>query len=157
MASTRSRRQARPLVADDADGGARRSLAPHPAAPGKLRQVSRAAVEEQTAPGTAYIGKPMAVGSRPDRLVIVTTMRPGGGDDVVLQTQGDWIGYPLSGSAPTPPLPVLEDLRGWALRGRGQLLAQLPSGSEVPIIDVNGFVTPLGAGRWTVLVPATNS
>lgn len=117
----------------------------------------RARIDEQTVPGSDSTGKPMAVGSRPDRLAIVFRARPGVGGDVVVETLGDWTGYPLTGIEPTPALPVLEKLRAWALSGRGQLLAQLPGGSSVPIIDVQGFVTPLGAGRWTVLVPATDS
>ncbi len=117
----------------------------------------RARMDERTVPDSDFTGKPMVVGSRPDRLAIVIGTRPGVGEDVVVQTQSDWTGYPLTAGAPRPVLPVLEELRSWALSGTGQLLAQLPGGSTVPVIDVQGLVTPLGAERWTVLVPATDS
>jgi len=112
---------------------------------------------DRTVPGSDYTGKPMVVGSEPDRLAVVTRIRPGIGDDVVLETQGDWTGYPLARAAPTPTLPMLEELSARVVSGRGKLLAQVPGGAVVPIIDVDGFSSPLGAGSWTVLMPSTDS
>lgn len=72
---------------------------PPPTCPDEQAGHVRVRVDQQRSRGSGYASQPMAVGSTAGRLAVLTRSLPGAGGDTMLETQGDWTGHPLFGSA----------------------------------------------------------